>query len=140
MQTEKDSNGNLDCGYDIFCNGYGDDCKMVDRAQGYNREATNPMSFSAKLFPVTSSSPSSPSSQSLPSSYSPGVGFIEHRVSKLDTLAGVAIKYGVEVDSLFLFIHISIYLFFFFIILLESDITFLYSIDLLTIIHSNWYV
>ncbi|XP_021910616.1 uncharacterized protein LOC110824331 isoform X2 [Carica papaya] len=73
---------------------------MVDRAQGYNREATNPMSFSAKLFPVTSSSPSSPSSQSLPSSYSPGVGFIEHRVSKLDTLAGVAIKYGVEVADI----------------------------------------
>lgn len=26
-----------------------------------------------------------------------GVGFIEHIVSKFDTLAGVAIKYGVEV-------------------------------------------
>lgn len=26
-----------------------------------------------------------------------GVNFIEHRVSKMDTLAGVAIKYGVEV-------------------------------------------
>lgn len=25
-----------------------------------------------------------------------GDGYIEHRVSKLDTLAGVAIKYGVE--------------------------------------------
>lgn len=26
-----------------------------------------------------------------------GVSYIEHRVSKMDTLAGVAIKYGVEV-------------------------------------------
>ncbi|KAJ6353510.1 hypothetical protein OIU76_002513 [Salix suchowensis] len=29
-----------------------------------------------------------------------GVGFIEHPVSKLDTLAGVAIKYGVEVADI----------------------------------------
>lgn len=27
-----------------------------------------------------------------------GVSYIEHQVSKLDTLAGVAIKYGVEVN------------------------------------------
>jgi len=29
-----------------------------------------------------------------------GVGFIEHPVSKYDTLAGIAIKYGVEVIML----------------------------------------
>ena len=33
------------------------------------------------------------------SSSSPQSGYIEHHVSKMDTLAGVAIKYGVEVDS-----------------------------------------
>ena len=36
----------------------------------------------------------------LPVSLSPsgiGVSFIEHHVSKMDTLAGIAIKYGVEV-------------------------------------------
>ena len=33
-----------------------------------------------------------------------GVSYIEHQVSKLDTLAGVAIKYGVEVNYyLFIF-------------------------------------
>eukprot|EP00249_Psilotum_nudum_P017552 c26387_g1_i1 orf=355-1536(-) len=34
------------------------------------------------------------------SSSSDGGGYIEHRVSKLDTLAGVAIKYGVEVADI----------------------------------------
>ncbi|KAL9665343.1 hypothetical protein QQ045_020762 [Rhodiola kirilowii] len=29
-----------------------------------------------------------------------GVNYIEHHVSKIDTLAGVAIKYGVEVDQM----------------------------------------
>ena len=40
------------------------------------------------------------SSMILPVSSSPsgiGVSFIEHHVSKMDTLAGIAIKYGVEV-------------------------------------------
>lgn len=35
-------------------------------------------------------------SSSSQSSYS-GVNYIEHRVSRFDTLAGIAIKYGVEV-------------------------------------------
>ena len=35
--------------------------------------------------------------QSLPASSYSGAGFIEHPVSRFDTLAGVAIKYGVEV-------------------------------------------
>ncbi|GLT37455.1 hypothetical protein SLA2020_117720 [Shorea laevis] len=37
---------------------------------------------------------------SLPASSFPSPGFIEHKVSKLDTLAGVAIKYGVEVADI----------------------------------------
>ncbi|KAK8951180.1 F-box protein [Platanthera zijinensis] len=42
-----------------------------------------------------------PASASPPSSFSPtGANFIEHRVSKMDTLAGVAIKYGVEVGDI----------------------------------------
>ncbi|MBA0556838.1 hypothetical protein Golob_026908 [Gossypium lobatum] len=40
--------------------------------------------------------------QSLPSSSLPSAGFIEHPVSRFDTLAGVAIKYGVEVTILIL--------------------------------------
>jgi len=32
-----------------------------------------------------------------------GLSYIEHQVSKFDTLAGVAIKYGVEVMSSVLF-------------------------------------
>ncbi|GKV21302.1 hypothetical protein SLEP1_g31295 [Rubroshorea leprosula] len=39
-------------------------------------------------------------SPSLPASSFPSPGFIEHKVSKLDTLAGVAIKYGVEVADI----------------------------------------
>ncbi|XWS39581.1 hypothetical protein CRYUN_Cryun18bG0067600 [Craigia yunnanensis] len=38
--------------------------------------------------------------QSLPASSLPGAGFIEHPVSRFDTLAGVAIKYGVEVADI----------------------------------------
>ncbi|MBA0843176.1 hypothetical protein Goarm_000389, partial [Gossypium armourianum] len=38
--------------------------------------------------------------QNLPSSTIPSAGFIEHPVSRFDTLAGVAIKYGVEVADI----------------------------------------
>ncbi|XVE66344.1 hypothetical protein DITRI_Ditri08aG0072800 [Diplodiscus trichospermus] len=38
--------------------------------------------------------------QCLPPSSLPAVGFIEHPVSRFDTLAGVAIKYGVEVADI----------------------------------------
>ncbi|WZY80193.1 hypothetical protein YC2023_026577 [Brassica napus] len=41
--------------------------------------------------------PSPTSSPPPPSGSSPERGYIEHRVSKFDTLAGIAIKYGVEV-------------------------------------------
>ncbi|XP_020594084.1 LOW QUALITY PROTEIN: lysM and putative peptidoglycan-binding domain-containing protein 1-like [Phalaenopsis equestris] len=52
---------------------------------------------SSQKSPILSSS----ASISAPSSFSPsGVKFIEHRVSKMDTLAGVAIKYGVEVADI----------------------------------------
>ncbi|CAN7121019.1 unnamed protein product [Brassica rapa subsp. narinosa] len=43
--------------------------------------------------------PSPTSSSPPPRSSSPDRGYIEHRVSKFDTLAGVAIKYGVEVGD-----------------------------------------
>lgn len=48
------------------------------------------------MIPVSSSSPHPSSLPSSPSGSSPG-SCIHHRVSKMDTLAGVAIKYGVEV-------------------------------------------
>lgn len=50
---------------------------------------------------LSSSSSSSMLSSSSSSSVGPTVhlNYIEHRVSKMDTLAGVAIKYGVEVNS-----------------------------------------
>ncbi|XP_057484798.1 uncharacterized protein LOC130771229 [Actinidia eriantha] len=56
---------------------------------------------------LISSSPDRPSTPPLPLSRSPdcvgvdcGSSYIEHRVSKMDTLAGVAIKYGVEVADI----------------------------------------
>lgn len=44
--------------------------------------------------------------QSLPSSSSPGAGFITHLISRFDTLSGVAIKYGVEVTIIHLFTYL----------------------------------
>ncbi|KAE8672653.1 Detected protein of confused Function [Hibiscus syriacus] len=38
--------------------------------------------------------------RTLPSSSLPGAGFIEHPISRFDTLAGLAIKYGVEVADI----------------------------------------
>ena len=51
----------------------------------------------------SSSPPRSSSSSPYHGSSSPDRGFIEHRVSKFDTLAGIAIKYGVEVKKLYVF-------------------------------------
>ncbi|KAF4346707.1 hypothetical protein G4B88_027830 [Cannabis sativa] len=48
--------------------------------------------------PTTTSTPSPSSSSS--SSSQPPLGYIEHIVTKFDTLAGVAIKYGVEVSDI----------------------------------------
>ncbi|RWW72439.1 hypothetical protein BHE74_00019753 [Ensete ventricosum] len=57
--------------------------------------------FSDDLLDTTATIPISSSATSLASSSSsdslPRVNYIEHRVSKMDTLPGVAIKYGVEV-------------------------------------------
>lgn len=44
--------------------------------------------------------PSRERSPVIPSSSPPRLGYIEHHVSKLDTLAGIAIKYGVEVPDI----------------------------------------
>lgn len=56
----------------------------------------SPRMASLKVFPVSSSSATSASSSS---SCSPR-RYIEHHVTKLDTLAGVAIRYGVEVADI----------------------------------------
>ncbi|XP_072963708.1 uncharacterized protein [Typha angustifolia] len=50
---------------------------------------------SIATIPTSSSLPSSSSSSS-----SSGANYIEHRVTKMDTLAGIAIKYGVEVADI----------------------------------------
>ncbi|CAN8252064.1 unnamed protein product [Cochlearia groenlandica] len=53
--------------------------------------------------PTTSPPPSSSGSSSVSlncSYFTNGAGYIEHRVSKFDTLAGIAIKYGVEVADI----------------------------------------
>lgn len=49
---------------------------------------------------ITLPSPPSTTTATSPTSSNGGSGFIEHPVSKLDTLAGVAIKYGVEVKKI----------------------------------------
>ena len=54
----------------------------------------------------SSSSPTTATSSASTSSNGGG-GFIEHPVSKLDTLAGVAIKYGVEVKIIIIIIIID---------------------------------
>ncbi|KAJ7954538.1 LysM and putative peptidoglycan-binding domain-containing protein [Quillaja saponaria] len=83
MQMERErwnvNNGN----YGQFYADYDD---VLDR-EVPNREQSPTMSF----LPISSSPISSSSS---------GVNYIEHPVSKLDTLAGVAIKYGVEVADI----------------------------------------
>jgi len=64
----------------------------------------DPSSSNILRIPSQTSSSSPPRSSSSPpyhGSSSPDRGFIEHRVSKFDTLAGVAIKYGVEVKKLY---------------------------------------
>ncbi|KAL1213350.1 hypothetical protein V5N11_025893 [Cardamine amara subsp. amara] len=70
-------------------NGYG----FRERSEGY-REMTPSRSSASKILCITSPTSSPPSSTST------GSGYIEHRVSKFDTLAGIAIKYGVEVADI----------------------------------------
>ncbi|XP_034683147.1 uncharacterized protein LOC117912599 isoform X1 [Vitis riparia] len=70
------------------CDRYRVESIMVER----DRDNQSPeMSSSWKILPI-SSCPSSSSGL--------GVGSIEHQVSKMDTLAGIAIKYGVEVADI----------------------------------------
>ncbi|KAM1378217.1 hypothetical protein ACFX13_020695 [Malus domestica] len=84
-----------------FCCSHADQVISSSLHNRYNNTNTNPMSASSS----SSSSPFLPVS-SPPRSSSPalvgggGVRYIEHVVSKFDTLVGVAIKYGVEVADI----------------------------------------
>ncbi|KAM1084991.1 hypothetical protein ACFX13_010992 [Malus domestica] len=86
-----------------FCSSYADQVISSSLHNRSNNSNSNPMSASSS----SSSSPFLPVS-SPPRSTSPalvgggggGAGYIEHVVSKFDTLAGVAIKYGVEVADI----------------------------------------
>ncbi|CAA7026996.1 unnamed protein product [Microthlaspi erraticum] len=76
-------------------NGYG----FLDRSENC-RERSPSRSSPSRILRIpspTSSPPPSSSSPPFHGSSSPERGYIEHRVSKFDTLAGIAIKYGVEV-------------------------------------------
>ncbi|GMH07069.1 hypothetical protein Nepgr_008909 [Nepenthes gracilis] len=74
-------------GYVENCTGYD-----TDRVIGNTEYNNSSPSITCKVFPVPSFPP--PSSSSTP------VRSIEHIVSKMDTLAGIAIKYGVEVADI----------------------------------------
>ncbi|XP_010452798.1 PREDICTED: uncharacterized protein LOC104734839 [Camelina sativa] len=76
-------------------NGYGG---FLDRLENSHSREKSPTRSKILRIPSPNSSPP-PSSSSPPfhGSDSPDRGYIEHRVSKYDTLAGIAIKYGVEV-------------------------------------------
>ncbi|KAJ8773562.1 hypothetical protein K2173_005808 [Erythroxylum novogranatense] len=89
--------------YSQFCNGTTahkqqeqeeDENKMFASANDGDGDDDDPLLYKRKLFLF---SPSSSATTTVPSSRR---GFIEHPVSKLDTLAGVAIKYGVEVSDI----------------------------------------
>uniref|UniRef100_A0A1J3F3Z8 LysM and putative peptidoglycan-binding domain-containing protein 2 n=1 Tax=Noccaea caerulescens TaxID=107243 RepID=A0A1J3F3Z8_NOCCA len=76
-------------------NGYG----FLDRSENC-RERSPSRSSPSRILRIPSPTSSPPPSSSSPPFYgssSPERGYIEHRVSKFDTLAGIAIKYGVEV-------------------------------------------
>ncbi|KAJ4883223.1 peptidoglycan-binding LysM domain-containing protein [Raphanus sativus] len=69
---------------------------FLDRSEN-SREKSPSRSKILRIPSPNSSPPPSSSSPTFPGSNSPDRGYIEHRVSKFDTLAGIAIKYGVEV-------------------------------------------
>ncbi|WOK98882.1 hypothetical protein Cni_G07594 [Canna indica] len=73
----------------LFSNGFLDDLRVRPR----EADVIPTIPVSSSLSPSSSSRSSSPSS-------TPGSNCIHHRVSKMDTLAGVAIKYGVEVADI----------------------------------------
>ncbi|KAJ8433451.1 hypothetical protein Cgig2_017411 [Carnegiea gigantea] len=70
---------------------------IYDHEERENGGENSPRVASLKVFPVSSSSTSASSSSS--SSSSPR-RYIEHHVTKYDTLAGIAIRYGVEVADI----------------------------------------
>jgi len=65
---------------------------IYDHEERENGVENSPRIASLKVFPVSSSSTSASSS-----SNSSPCRHIEHHVTKYDTLAGIAIRYGVEV-------------------------------------------
>lgn len=70
---------------------------------GYCNGGTRSSSNGYATVPLLSSSINSPPSPSRSSAVGSGLNYIEHRVSKMDTVAGIAIKYGVEVIRLVYF-------------------------------------
>lgn len=95
--------GTLDYGHRKF-RGNGCYGGFVDRSSERCRD-WSPSSTSRilRISSPTTSPPSATSPVSLNGSYSnngSAGGYIEHRVSKFDTLAGIAIKYGVEVADI----------------------------------------
>ncbi|KAJ4973838.1 hypothetical protein NE237_007012 [Protea cynaroides] len=79
----------------IRSNGNGNHHFALDRVGESRENDQSTMSSNLLLFPASSSS-----SPSTPSTSIGGLNYIEHHVSKFDTLAGVAIKYGVEVADI----------------------------------------
>ncbi|GAB2275281.1 hypothetical protein Dimus_010041 [Dionaea muscipula] len=84
-----------DGGYAEDCIGFDVDQVLGERGHPSICNNTSSPAMPCKVFPV----PTSPTWSSSSSSTSPA-RFIEHTVSKMDTLAGVAIKYGVEVTDI----------------------------------------
>ncbi|KAJ0266136.1 hypothetical protein HA466_0001820 [Hirschfeldia incana] len=80
-----------------------DDCyggfldRLENSRDNSNSREKSPCRSKILRIPSPNSSPSSSSPPFPGGSNSPDRGYIEHRVSKFDTLAGIAIKYGVEV-------------------------------------------
>ncbi|KAJ0248732.1 LysM domain-containing protein [Hirschfeldia incana] len=99
--------GTLEYGHRKFRGG-GNGCYgggFVDRSSERCRDWSPPKSSSnSRILRISSPTTSPPPSATSPVSQncfnSNGAGYIEHRVSKFDTLAGIAIKYGVEVADI----------------------------------------
>ncbi|RID72289.1 hypothetical protein BRARA_C04189 [Brassica rapa] len=98
--------GTLEYGNRKFRGGGGNGCYggFVDRSSERCRDWSPSKSSTSRILRISSPTTSPPSSATSPvslnCSFSNGAGYIEHRVSKFDTLAGIAIKYGVEVADI----------------------------------------
>ncbi|KAL0658848.1 hypothetical protein Bca4012_079433 [Brassica carinata] len=98
--------GTLEYGNRKFRGGGGGGCYggFVDRSSERCRDWSPSESSASRILRISSPTTSPPSSATSPvslnCSFSNGAGYIEHRVSKFDTLAGIAIKYGVEVADI----------------------------------------